>query len=458
MKASEFLCAVMADVNPQNPDTFEKLPIEQKYSILCSEFNKLRKAYEESRIENKRLIESQKQPEVEENESSMDEDSESEDDDKKEEDEQNLKKRRMSSPKASLPKIPKVTNVAQQQHLKATGTTQKPSEPKKTSSPPAIIAYFNDHKQIINGLKADLKNDNFTVFMRKDHVKIQCVTSTDYVSTKSFLENKAVEYYSFTPKEEKPITLLLKNISNTYDDTEVKAAIEEKIVNINIISVKHMFKYNWIVQLKNKDDVKSFKAIRSLLGHGVKIENFKGKRTLQCKRCQRFKHSANNCKMPYRCVKCSLGHEVGVCSIPNKEENIKEYVINNPDGTKTTRRGLPLKCANCSGEHAASYTKCPARPKVEEPTNNNPNPRSVIQPRSVAQSMRKPEVSYSKAAQATDNSGNFNLNSELVSIFGKNLVECMTKINNFVPRYKKTNDINVKKGELCQLLFELCLN
>lgn len=57
-----------------------------------------------------------------------------------------------------------------------------------------------------------------------------------------------------------------------------------------------------------------------------------------------------------------------------------------------------------------------------------------------------------------NNNDKFNLNEEIKDVFGKNLNICMQKINNFIPKYKLLKDKNLKQAEMCQLLFELCLN
>lgn len=73
---------------------------------------------------------------------------------------------------------------------------------------------------------------------------------------------------------------------------------------------------------------------------------------MQCVRFQRFRHMAVICNMPYRCVKCGQSHEdeVSKCQVPKKEDNIEVIAVELPDGSKTTRKGQPLKCANCNGE------------------------------------------------------------------------------------------------------------
>ena len=58
--------------------------------------------------------------------------------------------------------------------------------------------------------------------------------------------------------------------------------------------------------------------------------------------CQTFFHSANSCHLPPKCVKCAGNHSSQIC--PKKAES------------KCT-------CANCGGDHPASYRGCPKFPK-----------------------------------------------------------------------------------------------
>lgn len=441
--------------------SFDNLPLEDKYNFLVGEYNKLQgllkemqTSFTELRNENVTLREKIKSNDGHQ----MDEDDEEENEEDSEEDDSsngdngeiNAKKPRKSSSSSEY-YSPKKTNESPKRTTKS--SNQVAATTKKTGrTPPAIIAFFTNHKEMIGNLTKHLNNNKFTVFIKKDNVKIVCESNTEYKASLEFLKNSNVHYYTFTPKEEKPTTLVIKNFSNTYESDEIIAAIEEKIPGIQVNNVKNLFKYNWLIQVKTKEDVKSMKSIRSLLGHGIKVENFKGNKQIQCKRCQRYNHVASNCSMPYRCVKCGCSHEIGVCTIPKKDLNTKIYTTTSPDGTEITQKGLKLKCANCSGDHAASYSKCPSRPTPAPVF----QPKSVIQPKISHQSVRKDNVTYSQALK--NNVNNFDLNSEVTNMFGKSLIECVTRINNFIPQYKEANDINAKKTSLFQFMFELCLN
>ncbi|KAH7974845.1 hypothetical protein HPB49_020397 [Dermacentor silvarum] len=62
---------------------------------------------------------------------------------------------------------------------------------------------------------------------------------------------------------------------------------------------------------------------------------------IQCYRCLRFGHTATLCDLPRRCKLCAGPHIYKECRNPNE----------------------PV-CANCGGEHAATFTGCPERRKI----------------------------------------------------------------------------------------------
>lgn len=436
---------------PSPQQQFDSLPLDQKFNIVYAEYRKLQQVTTDLKAENVRLTELLKS----QYENEMDESSISDVSDEGEP--QHNKKSRASSkspvqsPQSKKIKTQHVSNTIVNPVIQSTAAPLS-----KKSSPPAIMAYFSNHKEMIASLTKYLKNNNFTVFIKKDIVKIQCLTNIEFQATKEFLKTNNVQFYTFTPKEEKPTTLVIKNISDTYDAEEIKAAIESKVPGINIINLRNLFKLNWLVQLKTKEDVKSLKSIRSLLGQGIKIENFRGNKTMQCKRCQRYNHIALNCNMPYRCVKCGLSHEIGQCTIPSKEENKEVYVIDLPDGTKTTRTGLQLKCANCGGDHAANFSKCPARP-VKEVSAPNAQQNRIIQQEKPKTTFRNPNVSYSKTVSSniTSKVNEFNLHQEINELFGKDLNTY--KISNFIPKYNSLQNKEDKKVAMFNLMFQICL-
>ena len=90
-------------------------------------------------------------------------------------------------------------------------------------------------------------------------------------------------------------------------------------------------------------NVNKFKNIPTLLYHKIKWEQVRRSEIPQCRNCQRFFHSAANCYLPRRCVKCNTNYEKCKCSI--EKVSIEE-------------KGQ-LFCVLCNKyEHVAFYKGC----------------------------------------------------------------------------------------------------
>lgn len=86
--------------------------------------------------------------------------------------------------------------------------------------------------------------------------------------------------------------------------------------------------------------------IRTNNSFGVRIEKLKNSKVIQCKRCQRFSHTATQCRFQYRCVQCITQHQPGQCP-------------------RVQNSRLPLGCINCAsnklnhrGHTANDVKKC----------------------------------------------------------------------------------------------------
>lgn len=100
----------------------------------------------------------------------------------------------------------------------------------------------------------------------------------------------------------------------------------------------------FIVQMEAGSKVQNLQKINRLCHHIIKWEKLKNNEIIQCKRCQRLGHTASNCNLGYRCVKCSEPHMPGKCPITHDSIT---------DRSK-------LYCANCNSHgHPASYRGCP---------------------------------------------------------------------------------------------------
>ncbi|GFV41576.1 uncharacterized protein TNCV_3627271 [Trichonephila clavipes] len=81
----------------------------------------------------------------------------------------------------------------------------------------------------------------------------------------------------------------------------------------------------------------------------VKIEGYLIRETTQRFNCNNFFHTAENCHLKPRCLKCGKEHPTRQCPLKERQEN-------------------PF-CINCQEYgHSACYTKCPKFPKPKKGT------------------------------------------------------------------------------------------
>jgi hypothetical protein len=192
--------------------------------------------------------------------------------------------------------------------------TKPPLIRKRRGSDFEILAKNHDDKKVIlNRLKDSTKHvSHYTFTESKDRRKL--------VVLHGHHEIDVVELESKLKAVELPVTMVTK-INKSTQDPLYLISLEKGPISIRDLNEN----YNVIDFLKV-----SWKKYLP-----------KNRRPTQCRRCQRFGHAANNCELPYRCVKCLLTHKPGECA-------------------RKTLDGLP-SCVNCNIEgHTSSSTDCPA--------------------------------------------------------------------------------------------------
>ncbi|KAG5875887.1 hypothetical protein JTB14_000236 [Gonioctena quinquepunctata] len=112
------------------------------------------------------------------------------------------------------------------------------------------------------------------------------------------------------------------------------------------------------------------KNINQICDMEVSFEYQRKKRRIgQCYNCQRFGHSAYNCKAEPVCRHCAGKHD----SRAHNEDDVG-----------------PNKCGNCEGPHKSNYRGCPDFP-AEEKKDSPPPPRRSRPPRHEENIQRMPE-------------------------------------------------------------------
>lgn len=240
----------------------------------------------------------------------------------------------------------------------------KPSNNKNTQNVkrslkvPPVDIWANDRAQIQREIQETLPIDS-CLFGRVNNGKFRVFACNETTRSNliDFLKKKNYNYNTYTPSTEKMINVLIKGL----DHIDEPRVIEDALANKGFVPhkiIKHVTGYMrkndlksnlWLVVLQPNTDTNELFKIKAIDHAIVKFEFLRKPKVIQCKRCQRFHHSASNCSLPYRCVKCTNSHEPGKCLSESKGNKFKP------------------KCVNCQGNHTANdASNCPAFKKAIE--------------------------------------------------------------------------------------------
>lgn len=349
---------------------------------------------------------------------------------------------------------------------------------------PPIVVYNANIKKTIDDLKLKLKHGNFNIkSMNKNctHINTQNIQDFDIVS--EYIKNKELNHFTYTPPERKTINLLIKGINSSFTPQEIVDEINEiKLDNVNITKCAPFKNRNnpdsniFLLTLTNTSDIKQLVNIKYLLHQKIYFDKIrKSDGIIMCHRCQKIGHSAVNCSMQPRCVKCSENHLTNEC---NNVKKILEKKVDPLSGEIITTTITVPKCVNCGQEgHPANYSKCPARlsyiNKLNEKKEIN---RKITQNRNnfIKNSINnyvKPNLSYAQQLHNQQipqivsqmNTTQNNIKSPNFSFFekecedklGDNLFNIIEKVDEFVPYYKTLPE-HKKKIALLTFIMSLC--
>lgn len=387
-----------------------------------------------------------------------------------------------------------------QQQAVATEANKKLKIDKKNS--PEIVVYnIENKKNTVAHIKSLLGHDRIMFRnINKDKTGILTENNVDRKKILEFLDNNDTRFYTYTPRNEKPLNFLIKYVDKSFTMEDIETDLlnlnsEVKILKLKVFETTKPLtgKNIWLLQTENSEKAKNLVGSRGLCSAIVKIEILKPGPVLQCKRCQRFDHAAGNCRNIYRCVKCGkeenqtdssgivVGHKPGECPL----DALKK------DGVSDAEN---LFCCNCKiSGHPANHKKCVKFIEQLEKRNNRllkaEEKKSMFNNYiesglSFADKMQgnkhtqKNNVSTSANNRASNSANTANRSSNIASssmphknntnntiggsfiqtecskLFGEDLFAILSKINSFIPKYKQLEK-NQKPMKLLEFLFNL---
>lgn len=190
--------------------------------------------------------------------------------------------------------------------------------------------------------------------------KLFVKSKEEFKVLESYLAAQNIQSFSYTQEENLTSKFVLKKLPNL-DIEALRVEITKHNLNpvdikkFRIKNPKYDGQMHYLLYFKKSERVSLSTLKSTITGLFNYIVHFEAYRPntfgpTQCRNCQAYGHSSNNCRLSPKCVRCSGPHKSKDCDIVDKTTN------KIPDDKR--------KCANCSENHTANYSKCSERGKI----------------------------------------------------------------------------------------------
>lgn len=199
---------------------------------------------------------------------------------------------------------------------------------------------------LLLSLKTKFHTDCFDIVQLNSNATPKIYAATAEIKNQliDFLQSNNFEFNTFAEKGEKQQSFIVRGL-NFGDDKSNISRIKEALIDVGINSeidcirfitshMKRSIDQNpnqsilYRFTMSHQESTAGLSSIKLINGFRVVIEKMKKSAVIQCRRCQRFQHTANQCSFNYRCVQCVTIHNPGQCP-------------------RAVNKKLPLQCCNC---------------------------------------------------------------------------------------------------------------
>ncbi|GFW30357.1 uncharacterized protein TNCV_452951 [Trichonephila clavipes] len=182
----------------------------------------------------------------------------------------------------------------------------------KLLPPPVFLEISNEYRDQMKVL-----NKKFPALRSKmtgEYFKLYTDTDEQYYDLQQFLENTDYRFFSITPKKDRPIKVVIKGLPRDTDTSDIhKDLIEEGFTIIKVTQLvgkitKQKLPVFLISLPRNIHNAKIF-DLKKLSYVSINVEGYDNKGVTQCYSCNKFNHTADNCRLTPRCLKYGESHQ-----------------------------------------------------------------------------------------------------------------------------------------------------
>lgn len=232
----------------------------------------------------------------------------------------------------------------------------EPAQQGAVRPPPPIIV---QDKGVWSDLSAELSRKKIhflhaTCIAAGIQIKVQ---NSDYHrKLTNYLSERKLQYYTYTLEEERLLRVVIRRVPKEIAVSDVAASLREQNYPIrDAFRMHHQYTkrpFDMVLvtldRTRQGKDIFSLKTVCGLSGVSVETPR-KSHYPSQCHNCQNYGHSARNCHLNPRCVKCTGDHATKDC-------------------TRMMDSAEPPSCVRCGKTgHPANYRGCERAPRIKRP-------------------------------------------------------------------------------------------
>ncbi|GFW07220.1 nucleic-acid-binding protein from transposon X-element [Trichonephila clavipes] len=187
-----------------------------------------------------------------------------------------------------------------------------------------------------------------------EYIKLYSNTTEQNRIVRQTFKELGYHFYVITPKNERPIKIVIKGYPKKADPEDIKKDLEnerfepERVTQLIGRRTKQKLPIFQVTLPRTIENLKIF-DLKTLAHLNITIDGYNGRGVTQCFSCNNFHHNADNCYLKPRCLKCGEEHITKDCPIKQRLE------------TKF--------CINCQVYgHMANWYGCPCFPKPAKGT------------------------------------------------------------------------------------------
>ncbi|GFW29507.1 probable RNA-directed DNA polymerase from transposon X-element [Trichonephila clavipes] len=164
-----------------------------------------------------------------------------------------------------------------------------------------------------------------------DYIKLYSNTTEQNRVVRQTLIGLGYKFYVITPKNERPIKVVIKGYPKTADPDHIKSDLEkegflpDRVTQLIGRRTKQKLPVFQVTLPRSMENLKIF-DLKTLAHLNITVDGYNGKGITQCFSCNNFHHSAENCFLKPRCLKCGEEHLTKDCPIKQRLET--KYCIN----------------------------------------------------------------------------------------------------------------------------------